>query len=265
MPSNVVTPDSIILGRGEVYFDRFNASGIKTGERFLGNCQTFELGVEDEIRDKFSSAEATSPLIKSVNVRRTPGVNIVLDEFDEYNLSLAFMGDRSDFQQTTASPVNEVPPTTSVKKGHWFQLGGATPRRSISAVAVTGPAGAPVYVLTTDYLIDAPRGRIYVVPTGAIADGASLEVDYTYATIAAGVIPTVQAGISSFVEGFMRFVGKPASGRVWEIEVWKASINPDGRVPFIGDDFASFTLTGRVLADTAGHPTEPFWRAYKLS
>lgn len=266
MPSNVVTPDSIILGRGEVYFDRFNASGVKTGERFLGNCQSFEIGIEDEVRDKYSSAEASAPLIKSVNVRRTPRIQVVLDEYDEDNLALAFMGDKADFLQTGASVMNEVPPTTSVKKGYWFQVGSlALPRRQISAVTVTGPGGMPTYVNNTDYIIDAPRGRIFIVTAGAIANGASLEVDYTFATIAAAALPTVQAGISNFIEGFMRFVGKPGSGRIWEVEVWKASLNPDGNVPFIGDDFASFTMAGKVLADTTGHPTEPYFRAYKLS
>jgi len=265
MPSNVVNANNVLLGRGECFFDRFNASGIKTGERFLGTCQTFEIGVEDEVRDKYSAAEASAPLIKSVNVRRTPNINIILDEFDEYNLALAFMGDREDYIVTGAVVANEVPPTTSVKKGHWLQVGGATPRRSISAVAVTGPAGSPTYVNNTDYIIDATRGRIFIVTAGAIADAAALEIDYTYATFAAGALPTVQGGISNFIEGFVRFVGKPATGPVWEIEVWKASLSPDGIIPFIGDDYASFTIKGKVLADTIAHGANPFFRAYKLS
>lgn len=266
MPSNVVTANSIILGRGELFFDRFNASGIKTGERFLGNCQSFELGIEDEVRDKYSSAEATSPLIKTVNVRRTPNLKIVLDEYDEYNLSLAFMGDKSDYQQTGATITDEVPPVTSVKKGHWFQVGVAPLyRRQLSAVLVKHTSGSPTYVAGTDYILDAVAGRIFVITGGAIVDGQSLKVTYTFATIAAAAIPTVQAGISSFIEGFLRFIGKPATGSTWEVEVWKASLSPDGPVPFIGDDFASLTLKGKVLADTVGHSTEPYWRAYKLS
>jgi hypothetical protein len=240
----------------------------RSGERFLGNCESFELGIEDETREKYSSAEATSPLIKTVNVRRTPNLKIVLDEFDQDNLALAFMGSTADYIVTGASVVDEVPPTAVVKKGYWFVVGAVpatAPRRSLTAVSVKHTSGAPTYVAGTDYILDAVAGRIFIISAGAITDAQSLKVSYTYATFAAGALPTVKAGDSSFIEGFVRFVGKPASGATWEVEVWKASLSPDGVVPFIGDDFASLTLKGKLLADTSGHPTEPYFRAYKLS
>lgn len=271
MPSNTVVPTSIILGRGEVYFNRFDSvtAGLKTGERFLGNCESFEIGIEDETRDKFSSAEATAPLIKTVNVRRTPNITIVLDEFDEDNLSLAFMGDKSDYQQSAGTITDEAVPTTSIKKGYWFQLAPAgVLNRNIVATPVIRSAaagGGTLYVINVDYIVDAVRARIFVITAGAIPNAGPLFVTYTRVVLAAGALPTVQAGISPFIEGFLRFVGKPASGRILEVEVWDASLSPDGNVPFIGDDFANFTLKGKVLADTVGHPLEPYFRVYKLS
>ena len=266
---NVVNANNILLGRGELFFDRYNASGIKTGERFLGNCESFALSIEDETRDKYSSAEPTAPLIKSVVVRRTPTLTIVLNEFDEDNLSLAFMGDKADFLQTAGTVTDEAIPTTSIKKGYWFQLGPlALPARNIAAAPVIRSAaggGGTLYVINTDYIVDLVRARIFVVAGGAIPNAGPLFVTYTRVVYVAGNLPTAQAGISSFIEGFLRFIGRPATGPIWEVEVWRASMSPDGEVAFIGDDYASYTMKGKVLADTVLHPLEPYFRAYKLS
>jgi hypothetical protein len=50
-----------------------------------------------------------------------------------------------------------------------------------------------------------------------------------------------------------------------EAEVWRVSLTPDGAAGFIGDDFAEYRIRGRVLADTVGHPTEPFYRVYETA
>ncbi len=272
MSQDTVNPADLYLGRGEVYFDRFDASGLRTGERFLGNCTVFEITTNDELREKYSSAEATSPLLKQVNIRRTPEIAIVLDEFNTDVLELIFMGTAKNIAQTGASRANYVPPTARVKKGRWFPLEDpdGTVRRGtvaqpLSAIVVTGPASTPTYVLNTDYKVDLVSGRIYVIPAGAIADAASLEVDFTYPTLSGTMLPYVEAGTSSFIEGFVRFKGKQAAGPSMEVEVWKASLTPDGAVPFIGDDFAEYRIRGRVLADTVGHPTEPHYRVYEVA
>jgi hypothetical protein len=255
-----------------VYFDRYDANGLRTGERFLGNCTTFEIATADEIREKYSSAESTSPLLKQVPVRRTPEIAIVFNEWNQDNLELFFMGTAKNLLQTGASAVNYVPPAARVVKGRWFPLEDpvGTVRRGtvaepLSAIVVTGPAGAPVYVLNTDYKVDLVTGRIYVIPAGAIATGGALEVDFTFPTFTTTDAPYVEAGTSSFIEGFVRLKTKQAAGPSMEVEVWKASLTPDGAAGFIADDFGEFRMRGRVLADTVGHPTEPFYRVYETA
>lgn len=269
---DVVNAADLYIGRGEIYFDRFNASAARTGERFLGNCTVFEISVTDEVREKKSSAEATAPLIKQVNVGRNVEISISLDEWDVYTLELFNMGTAKQFAQTGASKSNYVPPVARVIQGRWFPLEdpAGTPRRGtvaepLSALVVTGPSAMPVYVLGTDYKVDLVSGRIYVIPGGGIADGASLEVDFTYPTLAATDLPYVEAGTSNFIEGFLRFKSRQAAGPSVEVEVWKVSISPDGSQAYIGDDFAAFRLRGRVLADTDGHPTEPYYRIYEVA
>lgn len=272
MSQDTVNAADLYLGRGEVYFDRFDASGLRTGERFLGNCSVFKIGLTDETKEKYSAAEATAPLIKQVNTRRTPEISITLDEYDQDKLALFHMGRATGLAQTGASATNIVPPAGRVKKGAWFPMESpvGTPRRGtvalpITAVTLTGAAGTPVYVLGTDYSVDLVSGRVYIIPGGAILDGGALQLNFTFPTLTATTAPYVEAGTSNFIEGFLRFKSKQATGPSMEVEVWKVSIAPDGDQDLIGDDFGEYALKGRVLGDTSGHPTEPYYRVYETA
>jgi len=249
--------DNVMLGKGKVYFNRLDSSGDPTSERFLGNCTTFEVTTTDELREIYSSAEQSSPLLKSVNVRRTQEWTVVLNEFTKENMALALMGDVSALAQGSGSVSNEVPAAGNVVQGNFFK----TLYRNISTVVVTGTGGTPTYDVNDDYTVDGTTGRIYIVPGGAIASGAALEVDYAYA---AATNDTIRSGVDNLIEGFVRFIGDPAAGPIWECEIWKVSISPEGALGFISDDYAEFTLKGKVLADAENHPDEPYFRLIKL-
>ena len=256
--SDTVQAGNLLLGRGEVYFDRFDANGLATGERFLGNCTTFEVSNNDDVREKYSSAEASSPLVKRINTRRTMELSIALNEFNKENVALAFMGAEATLSQSSGSFTSGSPDNITARLDRWVPL----QKRSVSSVVVKNSAQTVTYVLNTDYKVDAVAGRLYFVAGGAITDAQALKVEYSYAVVS---LPKVQAGVSSFIEGKVRFVGKPATGPTWEVEVWKVSVSPEGALSLIGDDFAEFTLKAAVLADTSGHPTEPYFAAYKLA
>jgi len=259
MPQNTANAADVYIGRGKVYVDRLDANRARTGERLVGVCDAFTIQTSDEVRDKYDTTQATSPLLKSVNGRRTTEISMLLSEWNPENLELAFMGTRTSYQQTGASATNYVPPAARVKKGYWFPLEDpiGTPRRSVSTVVVTGPSATPVYVAGTDYIVDTVIGRIYVIPAGAIANGGGLEVDFAYATIAADVQPYVRGGVSNFIEAYVRVVGEPATGPTQHVQVWIASLSPDGELPLFGDDYGEFRIRGRVLSDAANHPNEP--------
>ncbi len=251
-----VNGNNILLGRGKVYFDRFNSSGAKTGELFLGNCPTFEITPSPEEVKKYSCGERAAALVASDVIRTSLALRIVGDEFSKENLAMALFGDNSTLAQTTASVTNEA--ISGVLKGRYYAL----THRQVSAVTVTGPSGSPTYVADTDYKVDAVSGRIYIVEAGSIADNASIEVDYTYATIS---LPIVRGMNQASVKGAVRFIGDPARGPQYECEIWRVSIRADGAIGFISDEYASFTLTGDVEADSVNHPTEPHFRLIKLN
>lgn len=255
MPESV-NGNNILLGRGKVYFDRFNSSGVRTGELFLGNCPTFEITPSPEEIKKYSSADKTASLIASDVLRTSLALRIAGDEFSKENLAMALFGDTSTLSQTGSMVTNEA--ITSVLQGRYYPLS----KRQVSSVVVSGPSGTPIYTLTTDYKVDAVSGRIYIVEGGAIDDGDSIEVDFTYATIA---LPTVRGMNQTSIKGYLRFIGDPARGPAYECEIWRASMRADGAIGFISDEYSNFTLSGDIEADLTNHSSEPHYRLIKLA
>ncbi len=250
-----VNANNILLGRGKIYFDRFNSAGAKTGELFLGNCPTFEITPSPEEIKKFSSADKAAAMIASDVLRVTLALRVVGDEFSKENLAMALFGDNSTLSQTGAAVTNEA--IADVLQGRYYALA----HRSVTLVTVTGPAGTPTYTLNTDYKVDAVSGRIYIVEGGTIADLADIEVDYTYATLS---LPTVRGMNQSSVRGMIRFVGDPARGPKYECEIWRASIRADGAIGFISDEYANWTMTGDIESDAVNHPDDPHFRLITL-
>lgn len=252
----VVNGNNILLGRGKVYFDRFDASGARTGELFLGNCPTFEITPTSEEIKKYSSADKAADLIASDVLRTTLALRIVGDEFSKENLAMALFGDNATLSQTGSSVTDEV--IANVLQGRYYPLS----KRQVSAVTVTGPSGSPVYDVNDDYKVDAVPGRIYIVEGGAIADASNIEVDFTYDTIA---LPVVRGMNQTSVKGYLRFVSDPARGPKYECEIWRASVRADGAIGFISDEYASWSLTGDIESDATTHPNEPHYRLIKVA
>jgi len=80
------------LGKGILKFDRFDANGLPTGLRDLGNAPVFNLTIEVEKIEHFSSREGISTIDWTrTKMRRLKG-NFELDEFDRQNLRLWLFG-----------------------------------------------------------------------------------------------------------------------------------------------------------------------------
>lgn len=249
-----VNANNILLGRGKVYFDRFDSSGVQTGEVFLGNTPTFELTPTSEDIKKYSSATKAADLICADVLRVTVAVRIVGDEFSRENLAMALFGEGGLYEQTTAGITDEE--IIIVEQDRFYP----TAYRGLTAVVVTD-ASDIAYTLNDDYTVDAVSGRIYIVSGGAI-DDETIKVDYTYATQS---LEATRGLLATSVKGRIRFIGDPARGPKMECIIWKASVRSDGAISFIGDDYGQFTLAGDIESDAINHPTEPHYRLIKIS
>lgn len=245
---------NLLLGKGKLYFARLTG-GVASGYDFLGNVTDVQYETEDETREKYSSAQASAPLLKKALIRRKPKVSWSMDEFTDRNLALAAMGVVASYSQANTPVVDEIVSTAPVKGRHY-----KVAKRGISSVVVK--RGATTLTLTTDYLIhDAEAGIIFLNAVSAAFDGGSgnLTVSYTPSTVTAQDMVT--PGTASVIEGALLFMGDPSVGPKWELELWKVSISPGGGLSLIGDDFGSMPITAEVLDDSTNHPTQPFGRA----
>lgn len=247
---------NLLLGRGKIYFERNNpTTGAGTGLEFLGNCTQLEITPSVERREKFSSTRSSATKLASVPISQSHQVAITMDEYVPYNLALALMGDAGLLAQASSTVTGETL-TTSVKKGRSY----TTAFRKISTVVVK--KGASTLVLGTDYeILDATRGLIRILPGSVtVVDGDTVTVDYAYA---ADTSEKVAGGTVGKIEGRLVFIGDPVNGPVYDLEIWKISINPAGALALIQDDFGNIPLQGEILDDATNHPTEPLYRMVK--
>lgn len=256
MSSNVAQGGNLLLGHGELYFDRLSSTGAKTGEKFLGDVESFGLTLTPEVKEKYSHTSAAGELLARAITRVTGEVSVQFNEFTARNIALYALGDDSSpLAQTGAAVVDElinnniaVPAADA-----WYPLAF---RGSVAnpITAVTVKVLAATKALGTDYTVDAITGRIYIVPGGSIVPGTDIvKVSYTYPTLTAGTtaLDRVLAGTRADVTGFLRFIGVPAAGQgpKLEVKLWKVSFAPDGNLSLIGDDFGNFGLKGAILSD----------------
>ncbi len=259
MPAQAApSSENLLLGKGQVYFDRLTIAGVTQGMRHLGNVDSLELGTDDDVIEKYSSMVAASPLYKRVNRRRNVTLKITGNEFHPENLALFTMGTQATLAQAATPVVAEAITPTTIKGIYYktLKLGPIT--------GVVVKFGVTSGVLGTDYAItDAATGLVRVLP-GTILTGA-VTIDYTPTSYAAATSPqVVSGGAQGVIEGRMLFIGDPAAGPKVMVNVWRASISPDGALALIGDDFGTMGLTAAVLDDTTNHPASPLYEVTYL-
>lgn len=249
-----VNKDNLYVGKGKVYFDRFDDNGASTGERFVGDVSVFEVTPSDQRIQHYGSATAAAALMADVLQRREYTLRMVAHEHVAENIALVAMGTVSALAQGSGSVTDEV--VTVVDTDRFYKLA----FRNVSTVVVMDDTDTTTYVAGTDYDVDAATGRLYIIAGGAIVATDVLHVDYAYA---ADTSPIIQGGVDAEIEGFVRFIGDPSVGPTWDVEVWKVSVNPAATLALISEQFGSIELQLKVLDDSTNHPTEPFFRAIR--
>lgn len=248
--------DNLLLGAGQVFFDRFDSNGASTGFRHLGNCETFELATEDDLLDKNESMTRARALYKRVTRRRTTTIRIAADEFSLFNMALGLMGAQaSHAAQAGAAVVGEA-------------LFGDTVQYAVHKTAKIGPITAVTVkfnaiagVLGTDYeILDANLGLIKILK---VSSADPVTIDYTPTAYASGW-NEINGGTESAINGALMFVGDPATGPKYMVEVWKVSVTPDGGVGLISEEWGQFGLIAAVESDLANHPNNPLYLVTEL-
>lgn len=99
--------DNYTLGKGVVYFNQVNASGVYLGERDLGNAPSFSFNVALEKLEHFSSRGGIRAKDKEIISQMTPGVAFTLDEMSKENISLLTLGEMTEVSQSAGTVSEE--------------------------------------------------------------------------------------------------------------------------------------------------------------
>ena len=91
----MATPSTtnLLVQKGNLYFDRWDASDLPTGMRHLGNAPAFTLALTLDSLDHESSMEGLGVVDLSIPKTAKLTAKFTLEEWDEDNLALAFYGD----------------------------------------------------------------------------------------------------------------------------------------------------------------------------
>lgn len=242
--------ENYMLGRGILYFNRTNpTTGLEEGELDLGNCSNFGLILNTSVLEHYSSRSGLRTKDKEVVVQTSANGTFTLDEYSRENLVLAFFGTDGVVSQGAGSVSNA---SYTARSGRWIKL----THRNVSNVVVA------TYTVTTDYLVDADIGRLYIEPDGSIADGATITVSYDYDAVH---YPTVSGFGATSVEGMLRFVGDPQAGPTYELEVWSCSLKPNGDINFLSEEWGNIVFNFAIDNDETNHPDDPYFRLIDVS
>lgn len=138
---------NLLLGAGQVFFDRWDANGNSTGLRHLGNVPKFNLKTEVDKVQKKSSMNAARTLYAEAIREIKSSADLTLEEFDPANLALALLGDEGVITQTAGSITDE---SHKAYKGRMIKVDAFNTSNLVvkpvnptsSVIAAAGAAGA---------------------------------------------------------------------------------------------------------------------------
>lgn len=204
--------DNYTLGKGVVYFNQIDNSGVYLGERDLGNAPSFSFNVALEKLEHFSSRGGIRAKDKEIISQMTPAIAFTLDEMSKENISLLTLGEVTEISQVAGVEEEEVITARLGKRVilSYREIGALwlldyTEADTISdnvlfeaGETVTGAAGGTGIVVSVTG--DETSGTLALIKTNAIdfVDGELLTGDGTPGGVAdadgigvAGTVPNV--------------------------------------------------------------------------
>lgn len=250
MALNTNATPNYTLGRGKVYFARFTSGQVPGPFRYIGNTPEFNLTIELETLDHFSSDEGIREKDDFVPLEVTRTGSLICDDINAENVALFFFGSTQTLTQVAATGQSEN--FNDVNPEDVFQLGltlnNRVGTRGVSAITVTSNPAGTTYVLGTDYSVDADRGMIAIMRGGAIAAGSDITVNFN---IDAASSVRVLSG-SEPVEGALRFIEDNPKGDDRDIFLPYVKITPNGDLALKGDEWRQIPFSIEALKPSSG-------------
>lgn len=240
------------LGRGKVYFSRFASTSdpTPTGFRYLGNTPEFNLTIESETLDHFSSDEGIREKDDSVPLEVTRTGSLITDNIDPENVALFFFGANSD--QTIVAAASQSETLSGVLAGHSYQIGATTGNPAGLFGIDNGDVGADLTAAVnggsgltagTDYEVDYEMGFITFFEDAGVTDGDDIDLTYD---VLGSTRDRVISG-SEPVEGAMMYRTKNPKGADCMFYMPYVKITPNGDYALKGDEWQQLPLSLEIL------------------
>jgi hypothetical protein len=257
------------LGRGVVYFSELDSNGLPQGFRDLGNATEFNITVETEKLEHYSSREGLKIVDKEVVISQKVMMTLSLDELNFENLAKFFSGTATSRFNDGGSSITGNANLTVVNQGEWYDLySGATGAPStdvqnsriydIGVVTIEPSGGGSALVENTDFKVDRERGRVFVVDGGDMVAG-DYDVDVASYASSTASVHVVEALTQSAIDGALKFIAvNPADDDDWvEYQFHQVRLSAEGDLSLIGDDWTVMQLSGTAESNTAADTDSP--------
>lgn len=202
--------------------------------RMIGNCSKLSFAITEDEKSLRNYMSCGGGEVNAISRIQSVGIQITAHDFSPENLAMALYGEAT---ATAAGTVTDESHTVTIGTPIALDY----PVNAITTVK----EGASTLILDTDYEIVGST----VVPKagGALMNGDTVLVTYTRL----GTV-TVEALVNGGHEYEMEFRGlnEAHSCRPFDVFVHRVKFSPTGGLDLIGDDFGSFELNGKVLADS---------------
>lgn len=231
--------DNLTIGRGRMLFAPFlPGTQNPSGERYLGNTPAFSLSADVQKLEHYNSDRKVKDKDRSAIISSNWKGSLTTDNVDPDNIAMAFFGSAATLSASAVTGQTDT--IVGVKQGLEYQIGTTVGRpsgaRKLTTVVVKVSASAKT--LGTDYTLDADRGRVTIVPGGAITDGATITVEYG---IAASTRSQIISG-STPLEGAIRFLADNADGANLDYFAPWARLTPTGEYALKSDSWLQISF-----------------------
>lgn len=173
--------DQLVLGRGEVYFDRFlPGTRTGTGERYIGNTPAFQVARTIERVGRARSYRGRKVETPGHVISESHKVNFTTDNISMENVA-EWYGDENSTSSIIA-PIGLIDETFLMRRGRYYQLGSTIEPSGVRGVEnVTLIRGTVEIPMAGNYEVDRAEGRIYLLPAALnILDNTQISVRFEY-------------------------------------------------------------------------------------
>jgi hypothetical protein len=232
------------IGRGQLFFDKFDEDGNTTGQRYIGNTPEINLTSESESLEHYDSDSGIKTKDKSVLLSLNRTGSFITDHISPENLALFFLG--SAEVVSVAGAVDVDYEIADIITGMRYQIGQSSvlPAGVRNVSAVTVAKGVTPLVLGTDFTLDADTGGIFFIDGTLLSDGDDVTVTYT---LVASENNRVITGASAEIRGALFYKSNNPEGKKMDYYWPSVTLKPDGDFALKGDEWQQMGFTFEIL------------------